>query len=54
MPGPMSAPAGNKKGVANTFSPRDPNKRIHTGKTEKQRAKGKISAAKNRRSRNDD
>lgn len=50
MPGPMSAPNGK----ANTFSPRDPNKRIVTGKTDKQRKKGKISAAKNRRSRDDD
>lgn len=51
MPGPMSAPNGN--GYL-TLKPRDPNKRINTGKTEKQRKKGKVSAAKNRRSRDDD
>lgn len=29
MPGPMSAP----NGIANTWQPRDPNRRIITGKT---------------------
>lgn len=50
MPGPMSAPNGN---VFLTLKPRDGNKMVKTGKTEKQRKKGKIGAAKNRPLRDD-
>ena len=40
MPGPMSAPAGfGKNGVANTYSQRDPKKRIYTGKTDMKRGR---------------
>jgi hypothetical protein len=54
MPGPRSAPNGQRS-LTNRRSNRDgtSEKMVRTGKTDKQRKKGKIGAAKNRPLRDD-